>query len=309
MPVEDVIAYENEVRTSSMQILLPHLARLTAEPATRCSSPGTSTSRPASTTPSETVGTRDGVDEVVPWPVSEALFDIGFRDTFRDVYPDPVANPGLTHDNPDFSKARRPDRLRLRRRSVETLDSQLVGETGGPERRHRVSPWTSDHRAVLSTFDVEPVALPDHGLAGPPHADRGRQLTVSYNAPGSDVDEIAVVPEGGDPRRRSMTAGRSRRVGNGRRSTRTEPRARRLRGRAARRAGGTEVARIEFWVRARTPTCVISTDSRTYDVGRADRGELGRRPGEPMGLDRRVRRVGRGPAQGRLPALGLHRLP
>ena len=28
------------------------------------------------------------------WPVSKALADAGFRDSYRDAYPDPVARPG-----------------------------------------------------------------------------------------------------------------------------------------------------------------------------------------------------------------------
>ena len=41
----------------------------------------------------ETVGTRKGIDEPVPWPVSEDLFDLGFRDSYREEHPDPLKEP------------------------------------------------------------------------------------------------------------------------------------------------------------------------------------------------------------------------
>ena len=73
------------------------------------------------------------------WPVSKALADAGFRDSYRDAHPDPVARPGLT-----WTPGTPPPRIR----PTETLDridwvmasgpsttvaSRLVGEVGGPD--------------------------------------------------------------------------------------------------------------------------------------------------------------------------------
>ena len=100
----------------------------------------------------------------VTWPVSVALEEAGFRDTYREVFPDPVAHPGYTwspgyphpvldenevHDRIDFVYAAGPS---------TTLASQIVGEKG-PLTDIVVVPWPSDHRAVVSTFLVTPVAV------------------------------------------------------------------------------------------------------------------------------------------------------
>jgi len=91
MPVQDVIASENEIRTSSMDILLPSLAE-TAEAGYPTFLTGDFNQPSSLDYTGETIGTREGVDKVVPWPVSEALFDIDFRDTFREVHPDPTTS-------------------------------------------------------------------------------------------------------------------------------------------------------------------------------------------------------------------------
>ena len=45
-----------------------------------------------------TVAARTDVPEAVPWPVSEAILGLGFHDTYREVHPDPVEDPGITHE-------------------------------------------------------------------------------------------------------------------------------------------------------------------------------------------------------------------
>ncbi len=102
------------------------------------------------------------------WPVSKALHDAGFRDSYRDVHPDPVAQPGLTwwagkpwvpggyypktvvKDRIDFIYSAGP---------AQTLDSRVVGEAGA-DVDIAIDPWVSDHRAVVSSFDVTPHAMP-----------------------------------------------------------------------------------------------------------------------------------------------------
>ena len=42
------------------------------------------------------VGSRPHLRAVVDWPVSRAIEAAGFRDTWREIHPDPVAEPGLT---------------------------------------------------------------------------------------------------------------------------------------------------------------------------------------------------------------------
>jgi len=90
----------------------------------------------------------------VRWPFSAALENAGFVDTFRKVHPDELANPGFTwspgvtiatiDDHPD-----RIDFVYVRSDQVEIIDSRVVGEhesVAGVV----VSPWPSDHRAVVT---------------------------------------------------------------------------------------------------------------------------------------------------------------
>lgn len=91
----------------------------------------------------------------VEWPSSKRLEKMGFVDTYRVINPDEVAKPGLTwtpttaendpedhHDRIDFVFARA--------KHLKVLSSKVLGEK--PERADIViSPWPSDHRAVVST--------------------------------------------------------------------------------------------------------------------------------------------------------------
>ena len=121
--VAEVVESENEVRTSALEEPLGAMDELTDE-----GYPVFLTgdfNEPSSLDyTEETVGTRPGIDEPVPWPVSEELFELGFRDTYRDAHPDPVKEPGVTHrsgERIDYVYAGGPSK---------TLDSKLVAEPG-----------------------------------------------------------------------------------------------------------------------------------------------------------------------------------
>ncbi len=117
-----------------------------------------------------TAGTRKYLLYPLNWPVSLALEEAGFRDSWRVVYPDPVRNPGLTWwaARPPlkeyfFDENDSQDRIDFVwfAGAAEVLNSALAGETGGPEVTYGLTPWPSDHRAVVSGFLVEPVRLPE----------------------------------------------------------------------------------------------------------------------------------------------------
>ncbi len=131
------------------------------------------------------------------WPVSAALEEAGFRDSYRQVHPDPVARPGLT-----WTPGTPPGRIRPR----ETLDridwvmangaatpiaSRVVGEVGGPDVDVGV-PWGSDHRAVASTFEVSPGEAPPLATAEPRVVRRGD--------PSRSATRTRPVPRGGRSR-------------------------------------------------------------------------------------------------------------
>ncbi len=266
MPVSDVMASENEVRTSSMEILLPPLAE-TTEAGYPTFLTGDFNQPSSLDYTAETIGTRDGVAEVVPWPVSEALLDIGLRDAFRDIYPDPLANPGLTHDNPDFKQGGVGDRIDYVYAGgpSQTLESQLVGKTGDPNVDIGFEPWSSDHRAVLSTFELEPLALPTTVSLDGRMLTEGDKFTVYHNAPGASETTVAVLPEGGDASEALTSQSSDDAAGSMSFDTADLP------------PGGydvllldetgDEVARNEIWVRSRNADVRISTDRTKYAVG------------------------------------------
>lgn len=115
-----------------------------------------------------TAGSRKQQRPALDWPVSRAIEDAGFRDTWREIHPDPVAASGLTwwadrpptggwepgpaapHDRIDFIHAAGPS---------STVDSLIVGEAGRPDVTIAVDPWPSDHRAVVSTFLVSAAVM------------------------------------------------------------------------------------------------------------------------------------------------------
>jgi endonuclease/exonuclease/phosphatase family metal-dependent hydrolase len=111
-----------------------------------------------------TVGLRPQIKYPVPWPVSTAVEAAGFRDTYRELHPDPVADPGLTwwagrpliDGYPDPSEPQ--DRIDIIYAAGPSItdDIRIVGEAGGPQVDIAVSPWGTDHRGVVGTFIVTP---------------------------------------------------------------------------------------------------------------------------------------------------------
>ncbi|MER7175474.1 endonuclease/exonuclease/phosphatase family protein [Streptomyces mesophilus] len=115
---------------------------------------------------------------VVDWSTTRAIEDAGFRDTYREIHPDPVRTPGFTwpSDNPGAEtgeltwapKADERDRIDFvyyhPDRRIRLLDSVIVGPSTTIVRNERVEEtgrdpfweptwtWPSDHKAVLSTF-------------------------------------------------------------------------------------------------------------------------------------------------------------
>jgi endonuclease/exonuclease/phosphatase family metal-dependent hydrolase len=179
IPEEQVIATENRVRTSSLEAPMEAMSALIDD------------GYPVFLTGD--FNQPSSLDEDIPWPVSERLTELGFRDTYREAHPDPKQEPGFTQNRTgeriDYVYAAGPS---------ETTDSQLVGERGGDDVEIEFDDWTSDHRAVLSTFAVEPVAMPALIAVDARLRDVGDEIEVTWNDPGSDGGEIAVVAEGGE---------------------------------------------------------------------------------------------------------------
>ncbi|MGH2680146.1 MAG: endonuclease/exonuclease/phosphatase family protein [Actinomycetota bacterium] len=144
---------------------------------------------------------REEVRYPVVWPVSEALADAGFRDSYREVHPDPVAVPGFTWTPPGTLESV-PDEVHDRidwvlvQGPAQTLDTQLVGEAGGPDVDVERDPYPTDHRGVVSTFRVEPADPAPFAAAGTRRVFVGEDLDVRVHGPGA---RVALVPAGGGP--------------------------------------------------------------------------------------------------------------
>jgi hypothetical protein len=266
LPIDEVLASEDVTRTGSIEVLTPDVTELIGE--------GYPTfltgdlNQPSSLDYTEaTIGLREGVDEPIPWTVSEALLATGLRDSFREIHPDPVANPGITHGNPDFKKGGWGDRIDYLYAGgpAETLTSELVGESGGPNVDRGYDKWTSDHRAVLSTFDVTPVALRQTLSLDRRLITEGEELGALYNAPGLNEASISVVPEGGGADEASVSVDVDGSAGTtpvdttslepgGYDIVLTDPE-------------GEELERNSFWVRSKEDDITLATDKTTYAEG------------------------------------------
>lgn len=89
----------------------------------------------------------------VAWPFTRRLENAGFIDAYRAVYPDEMSHPGFTWtpttqpDDPDDHHDRI-DYVFLRGEGVTVTRAWVVGERSPPAELV-VTPWPSDHRAVL----------------------------------------------------------------------------------------------------------------------------------------------------------------
>lgn len=161
----------------------------------------------------ETVGIRKHMKYTVEWPVSAALANAGFQDSYRKAHPDPVAEPGLTWPaarpfvegyNPGLNGAP-PDRIDFVYVAgpATTRDSVVLGERGAPGASLSVAPWPTDHRAVLSTFGVTPGVPPPLIAVEQRLVTRGDKVRLRFRSPAGGADLIAIVAHG-DPVERAI---------------------------------------------------------------------------------------------------------
>ena len=167
-PLEEVLALERATRLPTLQPYLAILPAL-AERGIPVFLTGDFNSPSYQDWTEAAVGTRPFLRYAVDWPISRAVTDAGFRDSWRDVHVDPVTHPGLTwwaarpalasyapgdddpQDRIDFVWYAGP---------AEVRNSIIVGEEGRSDVSVSVTPWPSDHRGVVSTFSVTPADMP-----------------------------------------------------------------------------------------------------------------------------------------------------
>jgi len=147
---------------------------------------------------------RPEVKYAVRWPVSALLEDRGLTDSYRAIYPDPQVHPGLTwspgapyplptsdgtHDRIDFVWSA----------TAKPIATEILGETGGPDVDLGFALWPSDHRAVMSTFEVTPADAPAMIAVEPTRVVDGDTFILRASLPGAGKWSGVVVPRNGDP--------------------------------------------------------------------------------------------------------------
>jgi endonuclease/exonuclease/phosphatase family metal-dependent hydrolase len=240
---------------------------------------------------------RDEVRYPVAWPVSEALADAGFRDSYREVHPDPVAVPGFTWTPPGTLESV-PDEVHDRidwvlvHGPADTVDTKLVGEVGGPDVDVERDPYPTDHRGVVSTFRVEPADPAPFAAAGRRRVFVGEDLDVRVHGPGA---RVVLVRAGQGP----AAALASLSTGGAIDVTLTFPTDALAPGAHEALlldAGGTVLSRSPFWLYAAGTPPSLRTTRTVYEVGEPIRVRWRAAPGyrfDWLG----VFAPGRGPAQ------------
>ena len=142
-----------------------------------------------------------GLPYPIRWPVSLAMEAAGFRDSYREVHPDPVAEPGFTwtpgypapfvydwdvHDRIDFVWAAG---------AAESLESEIVGESRA-NADIVILPYPTDHRGVVSTFLVTPAPAPVFVAVAGERSRLGMALDVTFHAPGGPGEHVTLRAAG-----------------------------------------------------------------------------------------------------------------
>lgn len=139
----------------------------------------------------------------VRWPLSVLMEKAGFRDSYRQIYPNAIAHPGFTWASglisygPVSDLSDRIDFVWAAGDAVAT-HSRVVGPPS-PFTDLVSKPWPSDHRAIVSTFRVQPRATPDLVAPLDLRVEKGKSLKTFFHAPAGPGRTIGVWDEGEDP--------------------------------------------------------------------------------------------------------------
>jgi endonuclease/exonuclease/phosphatase family metal-dependent hydrolase len=221
-----------------------------------------------------TVGLRDQIRYPLRWPASAAVEASGLVDSYRAVYPNPATDQGLTwpasrpfvkgyNPGPNGAAADRIDLL-YSGGPARATQSWVVGEAGSTYSDISVSPWPTDHRAVVSQFVVTPAPTPTLVSVRSRLVVRGAPLIVDYSAVDANADSLAIASAAatGNPvisDRVKHDARGTARVD----TTSLKP--------GEYEAGllddGTLLAQMAFWVEAKGGEPGLQIDKRSYDRG------------------------------------------
>jgi endonuclease/exonuclease/phosphatase family metal-dependent hydrolase len=217
---------------------------------------------------------RPQVKYAVEWPVSKALADAGMHDSYREAHSDPVAQPGFTwtagYPYPRVKSNETLDRIDIvwSAGNASVTASQVVGEAGGPDVDIPVTPWPSDHRAVVSTFHVGPGTAPAMVGIDRRIVTQGEDFILRFAVGNLEDARISVVPKGGDPATSALAS-----MATGDASDRPSIKL----GSTFMKIGaydavladadGKELARTPFWVLARDAVPAVAAQKASYKPG------------------------------------------
>ena len=156
----------------------------------------------------------------VEWPTSKVLMDAGFRDSYREIHPDPVKKPGFTwtagYPYPCMMPGEIFDRIDFiwTKGKSTTINSQLVGEGGkhvvGGQHINKdvaipVMRWPSDHRAVVSEFQVQPASAPVMLSIENRLVNCGENIRLHFHLDRKNDLKLVILPADGDPKKDLIT--------------------------------------------------------------------------------------------------------
>jgi endonuclease/exonuclease/phosphatase family metal-dependent hydrolase len=197
----------------------------------------------------------------VQWPVSKALTDAGFKDSFRVVHPDPVAKPGFTWTpgSPEGEKVEVHDRIDwVLSMGAAATASSVVGEGGNPNTDIAVDPWPSDHRGIVSTFTVSPAPMPTLVAVEERSLEQGQTLHVRFHGGAS----VALV-RGSSTAASKPTGG----AADGTLSFATANLAPGAYQAVLRNGSGQAISRSPFWLYRPGAVTTVTTAKSVYKVG------------------------------------------
>jgi hypothetical protein len=196
----------------------------------------------------------------VQWPVSKALANAGFNDSFRVVHSNPVAKPGhtWTPGSPEGEKVEVHDRIDwVLSMGAQATASRVVGETGS-NTDIAVDPWPSDHRGIVSTFNVTPAPMPVLVAVQERSRDQGQTLHVRFHGGAS----VALV--------RGATTATSKSTGGAADGTLSFATTNLVPGAykaVLRNSSGQAISRSPFWLYPPGSVTTVATAKSVYKVG------------------------------------------
>jgi len=202
---EDILAVETANRLSGIE---PVIALL--EPLAAAGMPaiiGGDFNSPGDDWTEAMVGSRPHIKFPLAWPAAKAVRDAGYLDTWRTAHPDAVANPGVTwswgYPQPLLWENETQDRIDLlfaRNATVEA--AQIVGGAGLPDVAIAVTPFPSDHQAVVATLALEGTPAPTMIVPVASAVPQGQPVLLRYSVadtPDGRLEDgwIELLPAGG----------------------------------------------------------------------------------------------------------------